>query len=682
MIQATSVLMGALLGITGSEVAHGQIKQNKPLDILRGLKDGSIQATSDPVLPAERLARMFDGNHLTEAVAQNTNTLALTLHWNSPVRVAESRLFFWTNGSYSLEVAHSEADLIGKTGTYRLLVNDKAYAFFKWDSVGFAPIELSFARIAVRSQVNNVVIGEWVLEEEHTLTSLYIQPKPLLLVPNASLQLSVKMMDESGNLYPYTLGYVVQWSSSNPSVASIDDTGLLQGIAVGTSEIRASATVLTDTAVARVVPDFVPPKAPQRIVKVALVMQDPIIDPVGRRKIHEVWRWSNPTSLANQLITEFSEASDGVVQFQIVEIHDDQALFSRLDGQLMTLDTLAYYFNTPGKLYGHTPGTLQYLAEDQNRIKFDYHALIDYYDFANKRNNGLIDEVWVYAFPFCGMWESQLVGPNAFWWNSPPLGHPGLEKLLSIMGLNYERGIPEAMESFGHRMESALWKAFGRWNVNASPQNDWELFTTIDKDRPGKAQVGTIHYPPNGMSDYDWGNRRTVVSYADNWKRYPYLFNFTRSFNCSEWGCSHLGYMRWWYRHLPHSDGVTKGVLNNWWHYWYDYEGAVELAEKLSSTGVKRRDASPGPEVYSLEQNYPNPFNASTKIAFSLARSGKVTLVVYDLLAREVQRVLDEWRPAGRHEIVFDGSHLATGIYLYRISAGDFQETKKFLLLK
>ncbi|MFQ6674326.1 MAG: T9SS type A sorting domain-containing protein, partial [Fidelibacterota bacterium] len=88
------------------------------------------------------------------------------------------------------------------------------------------------------------------------------------------------------------------------------------------------------------------------------------------------------------------------------------------------------------------------------------------------------------------------------------------------------------------------------------------------------------------------------------------------------------------------------------------------------------------PEKFSLEQNYPNPFNPTTTIAFSLPRSGNVELVVYDLLGREVATLLNGWRPAGRHEVVWNASAMATGVYLYRLKSGDFAKTKKLLLLK
>ena len=88
------------------------------------------------------------------------------------------------------------------------------------------------------------------------------------------------------------------------------------------------------------------------------------------------------------------------------------------------------------------------------------------------------------------------------------------------------------------------------------------------------------------------------------------------------------------------------------------------------------------PEDFSLSQNYPNPFNPRTTIEYSLPTSGLVSLGVYDLLGREVSRLVDEEQSAGVHRVDFDGSDLASGVYLYRLQAGDFSEVRSLVLLK
>ncbi len=99
------------------------------------------------------------------------------------------------------------------------------------------------------------------------------------------------------------------------------------------------------------------------------------------------------------------------------------------------------------------------------------------------------------------------------------------------------------------------------------------------------------------------------------------------------------------------------------------------------------------PTAFYLSQNHPNPFNPSTKISWQTPVSGWQTLKVYDVLGNEVATLVNEFRPAGSYEVEFNpGScikHLpagrqgpASGIYFYRLQAGDFVETKKMILLK
>ncbi|HTY58293.1 MAG TPA: T9SS type A sorting domain-containing protein, partial [Bacteroidota bacterium] len=87
-------------------------------------------------------------------------------------------------------------------------------------------------------------------------------------------------------------------------------------------------------------------------------------------------------------------------------------------------------------------------------------------------------------------------------------------------------------------------------------------------------------------------------------------------------------------------------------------------------------------KAFALEQNYPNPFNPSTTIEFSIPLTAQVQLRVYNILGQEVATLVNETLKVGRHSVTFDASRLATGIYMYKITAGNFVSTKKMLLLK
>jgi hypothetical protein len=89
-----------------------------------------------------------------------------------------------------------------------------------------------------------------------------------------------------------------------------------------------------------------------------------------------------------------------------------------------------------------------------------------------------------------------------------------------------------------------------------------------------------------------------------------------------------------------------------------------------------------GINEFKLENNYPNPFNPETRISYSIPQNSFVLIKVYDMLGNEVARLVDEQQPAGRYEVVFDGSDLSSGVYLYTMKAGDFTSTKKLVLMK
>ena len=105
----------------------------------------------------------------------------------------------------------------------------------------------------------------------------------------------------------------------------------------------------------------------------------------------------------------------------------------------------------------------------------------------------------------------------------------------------------------------------------------------------------------------------------------------------------------------------------------------IKIITEGQITSVNEFEA---PREFSLQQNYPNPFNPATTIEFSLPQSGFVTLKIYNILGEEVATLVSKKLPAGKHKYDLDASNLASGVYLYRIQAGDYVEAKKMILMR
>ena len=88
------------------------------------------------------------------------------------------------------------------------------------------------------------------------------------------------------------------------------------------------------------------------------------------------------------------------------------------------------------------------------------------------------------------------------------------------------------------------------------------------------------------------------------------------------------------------------------------------------------------PNKFIVEQNYPNPFNPTTIIDYSIPQTSFVTLKIYDALGNEVASLINGQKSAGNYKIKFNGSKLSSGIYFYRLNAGNYSETKKMILMK
>jgi len=118
------------------------------------------------------------------------------------------------------------------------------------------------------------------------------------------------------------------------------------------------------------------------------------------------------------------------------------------------------------------------------------------------------------------------------------------------------------------------------------------------------------------------------------------------------------------------SENIQDSILNSVMN-WFD-----------TPTGISDNKFGTIPTKYALEQNYPNPFNPSTSITFQLVEKGNVELKIYDLLGREIESLVNEYKLPGRYSIEFNANELNSGVYFYSIKVNEFVETKKMMLIK
>jgi photosystem II stability/assembly factor-like uncharacterized protein len=135
----------------------------------------------------------------------------------------------------------------------------------------------------------------------------------------------------------------------------------------------------------------------------------------------------------------------------------------------------------------------------------------------------------------------------------------------------------------------------------------------------------------------------------------------------------------------------TSGTTDGLWRVWFTDPdngtavGGTGLILRTTNGGVsfiEENQINAFPTNYTLTQNYPNPFNPNTKIKYSIPQSSNVVIKVYDILGNEIETLVNEERPTGTYEITWYAENLPSGVYFYRLQAGDYVETKKMVLLR
>lgn len=301
--------------------------------------------------------------------------------------------------------------------------------------------------------------------------------------------------------------------------------------------------------------------------KVYIIVYDPILS--NGEYLSEYLNWWDHNQLTQETIDFFYETSGESLIYEVADFTLVNTWPTKIDGfQYTETEYLAAY---QGETQYHSPDWV------------DYNLIVNspLFNICEKANEGKIDEVWIYNGPGFGFYESTLVGPNAYWYNSPQVpGENTCERIIPIMGPSPERALDCAIHNFGHRMESSMLKVYGSWEQNRISHN-WEKFALVDYLSPDYSYsgCGNIHYTPNSVSDYDYGNTALAYSTCEDFYNYPNLGNpstTTEPVTCDLWGCDHLGYLRYWFLHIPSFGGCgPDSKANNWWKYFSNPELAL-----------------------------------------------------------------------------------------------------------
>jgi hypothetical protein len=283
------------------------------------------------------------------------------------------------------------------------------------------------------------------------------------------------------------------------------------------------------------------------------------------KKLSEVAGWKDPLPLAAGYMQDLCDASGGFIQYRIVEWDVVNEFQKKEDGFTYTPETYVKCLRAWQKDRSSDP----WHKPDGT----DYAASIARFKIIPRVEAGEIDEVWWFGAPWMGWFEAAMAGAGAFDVNGGPFPQVHSKRPFVIMGFSYERGVAEMIHDLSHRTEATMSRVYGGWEADKLTTN-WARFAANDRQSHGVAAAGTCHWPPNAEKDYDYANKRSVESDADDWLAYPKLTGAKKPVTCETWGGPdyHRNYMRWWFAHLPKAPGVNAdGRQNNWWKFVFDY---------------------------------------------------------------------------------------------------------------
>jgi hypothetical protein len=314
-------------------------------------------------------------------------------------------------------------------------------------------------------------------------------------------------------------------------------------------------------------PITITPTNPVQTVRVIVLNFEPTVPSMGNQTLWEIFNWNDPRDLAAGFVSDVETASGGAIDYQIVEWRDLNEFPIFTDGFRYTADQYVFNRQTNPPNWWNTNSA-------------DFYAIAEQQGLAELVNDNVIDEIWMFGDHFFNLLgEAWMAGPQSFFINGPSFPDFPVDRAVAGFGFSYERGVAEMLHNFGHRTENHMVRTYGAKN-SVSPHTPWDFFSMNDgESNLTTFGVGSVHFPPNGTSDYDYANTQTVSSYADG-----FIMNFPNQtytavpITRDAWGDLGIGdwqrgFLRWYFGHMPRGTDTSPidGRQNNWFKYIIDF---------------------------------------------------------------------------------------------------------------
>jgi hypothetical protein len=358
--------------------------------------------------------------------------------------------------------------------------------------------------------------------------------------------------------------------------------------------------------------------------KILVITMNPYLEDKKMYAAEYIGYKKDVTACVTDLVKDIEYSSHGIVKCKIVknERLDEFATYKCTVNLLDNTKSNRLDDKTWMKIMTNENGNISWYGS-WDRIKeyvdttnyaydygFDYDYIINKFNLIERRNKKEFDQVWLVTISPVNTYGSLMVGRSSYFINSPSYIRECDN--FPIMNVSIERRDAN-LECFGNMTESILNKVFnsslysGYPNANQSllkyeDLNLWEKFTlnsSTFKDKLNFYGVGNMHFPPNGLKDYDWSNENKVLSTWKDWRdNYPVLTGQTTPTNCNTWKVGNMdicrAHHRWWFSLLPHVKGVTSdGFSNNWWDYIVTLDYANNVVPEKNIINVKPNEILP-----------------------------------------------------------------------------------------